>query len=146
MQCCGVFTTGWTRTSTKIDKTHKIHAPKIQGVFLSEGAKPPEAITTSRTARGDLKTGTNVNYELTVSTFFKNVDFSKISRLKSGNVPGNVFRISKNPDMGESQKSGKSRFGAPHSYRHSWVTYIYIYIYILIYIVYMGPCCCIWIL
>ena len=44
-----------------IDKNHKIHAQQIQDVF-SEGAEPPEAMTTSRTARGDLKTGKNVNY------------------------------------------------------------------------------------
>ncbi len=48
--CAG--TTWETQKSTNIDKTHKIHAPKFQGVFFSEGAEPPEAITTSRTARG----------------------------------------------------------------------------------------------
>ena len=35
---------------------------KITGRAFSEGAEPPEAITSSRTARGDLKTGKNDNY------------------------------------------------------------------------------------
>ena len=38
--------------STKIDKIHKIHAPKIQGRVFSEVAEAPQAATTSRTARG----------------------------------------------------------------------------------------------
>ena len=50
-----LFTTWWTLKSTKIDKIHKIHAPKIQGRVFSEVAEAPQAATTSRTARGDLK-------------------------------------------------------------------------------------------
>ena len=49
--------------STKIDKIHKIHAPKIQGRVFSEVAEPPEAgHHPSHSSGGDLKTGKNVNY------------------------------------------------------------------------------------
>ena len=52
---CASATWG-TLESTKIDKIHKIHAPKIQGrVFFEAGA--PQAITTSRTVLGDPETG-----------------------------------------------------------------------------------------
>ena len=57
-----LFTTWWTLTSTNIDKIHKVHAQTNPGRVFSEGAEPPEAITTPRTARGDPKTGKNVNY------------------------------------------------------------------------------------
>ena len=63
--------------STKNDKIHKIHAPKIQGRVFSEVAEAPQAAPTPRTLVGDLKPVTNVHFESTFSTFFKNVDFSK---------------------------------------------------------------------
>ena len=77
MQCCGAI---YHFVDPKIDK-HRQNpqdtCSKIPGRVFSEGAEPPEAITTSRTARGDFKTGKNVNYQSTFSTFFENVDFSK---------------------------------------------------------------------
>jgi len=41
----------------------------------------------------------------TVSAFIKKCQLFKMSKLKSWNVPGNSFRMSKNPDMGENWKS-----------------------------------------
>ena len=62
MQCCGAI---YHFVDPKIDKNRQNPqdtCSKIPGRVFSEGAEPPEAITTSRTARGDSKTGKNVNY------------------------------------------------------------------------------------
>ena len=41
--------------STKIDKIHKIHAPKIQGRVFSEVAEAPQAAATQTHSSGRLK-------------------------------------------------------------------------------------------
>ena len=41
--------------STKIDKIHKIHAPKIQGRVFSEVAEAPQAAATQTHSSGGLK-------------------------------------------------------------------------------------------
>ena len=60
MQCSGAI---YQLVDPKIDK-HRQNpqdtCSKHPGRVFSEGAEPPEAITTSRTARGDLETGKNV--------------------------------------------------------------------------------------
>ena len=43
---------GGSLESTKIDKIHKIHAPKFQGVFFLRVPNRRRQATTSRTARG----------------------------------------------------------------------------------------------
>jgi hypothetical protein len=43
---------GGTLKSTKIDKIHKIHAPKFQGVFFSEVAETPQAARTQTHSAG----------------------------------------------------------------------------------------------
>ena len=45
----------------KMIKNQQDACSKNPGRVFSEGAEPPEAITTPRTARGDPKTGKNVN-------------------------------------------------------------------------------------
>ena len=62
MQCRGAI---YHLVDPKIDKNRQNPqdtCSKIPGRVFSEGAEPPEAITTSRTARGDLKTGKHDNY------------------------------------------------------------------------------------
>ena len=48
-----------TLKSTKIDKIHKIHAPKFQGRVFSEPAEAPQAAPTRLTLVGDPETGKN---------------------------------------------------------------------------------------
>ena len=46
--------------STNNDTIHRLHAPKFQNVFFSEGAEPPDSgrqATTPRTARGITTSG-----------------------------------------------------------------------------------------
>ena len=77
MKCCGAV---YHLVDPKIDKNQQHPqdtCSKNPGRDFSEGAEPPEAITTSRTAWGDLKTGKHINCPLTFSTCFKNVDFSQ---------------------------------------------------------------------
>ena len=62
MQCRGAI---YHLVDHKIDKNRQNPqdtCSKIPGRVFSEGAEPPEAMTTSRTARGDLQTGKNDNY------------------------------------------------------------------------------------
>ena len=51
---------GGTLKSTNIDKIHKIHTPKFQGVFLSEVAEAPQAARTQTHRAGRPETGKNV--------------------------------------------------------------------------------------
>ena len=53
MQCCGAI---YHLVDPKIDKIHKIHAPKFQGVFFAEVAEAPQAAATRRTVLGDPET------------------------------------------------------------------------------------------
>ena len=53
--CAG--TTWGTKKSTKIDKIHKIHAPKFQDVFFLRVPNRRRQATTSRTARGNYHLG-----------------------------------------------------------------------------------------
>ncbi len=57
MQCCGAI---YHLVDPKIDKNRQNPqdtCSKIPGRVFSEGAEPPEAITTSRTARGNYHLG-----------------------------------------------------------------------------------------
>ena len=53
-----LFTTWWTLKSTKIDKIHKIHAPKIQGRVFSEVAEAPQEARTQTHMAGAQKSAT----------------------------------------------------------------------------------------
>ena len=48
---------GGTLKSINIDNIHKIHAPKIQGVFFLRSPKRRRQAVTSRTVLGDPETG-----------------------------------------------------------------------------------------
>ena len=53
---------GGTLKSTKIDKIHKIHAPKFQGVFFLRSPKRRRQLGHRRTGLGDLETIKNVEF------------------------------------------------------------------------------------
>ena len=95
----------------KIEKIHKRHAPKIQGRVFSEVAEAPQADTTHRTARG----GTLKPVKMTIISRkckkMLTVPKFNIWKLKSCNMSGNSFRISKNPDMVKTEKSENTGFG-----------------------------------
>ena len=64
-------TTGGIQKLTKIDNIHKIHAPKIQGVFFPEAAEVPQAITTSRTVLVDPETSKKCQILVGTSSSFQ---------------------------------------------------------------------------
>jgi len=48
------------RKSQKINKTHRVHAPKFQGRVFSEGSEAPQAVHHTRTLLGDPRTGKKI--------------------------------------------------------------------------------------
>ena len=50
-----LFTTWWTLKSTKVDKIHKIHAPKFQGVFFLRSPKRRRQLPPAAQCWGTLK-------------------------------------------------------------------------------------------
>ena len=78
-----LFTTLWTLKSTSIDKIHKIHAPKFQGVFFSEVAEAPQAAATRRTVLGDPETAKQCKILVDMFDKFQFFRLFKISKLKS---------------------------------------------------------------
>ena len=94
--------------SRKIDKIHKIHAPKNPGACFFWGRRSAAGSHhQSHSSGGTKKT---VKIAIIRHFFFRKCWFFKIWKLKCYNMSGNSFRISKNPDTGKSRKSENRRF------------------------------------
>ncbi len=77
MQCRGAI---YHLVDPKIDKNRQNPqdtCSKIPGRVFSEVAEAPQAITTSRTVLGDPETSKKIHMLVDISTFSKNVNFSK---------------------------------------------------------------------
>ena len=104
--------------SMKIDKKQKMHAQKIQDVFFLRVPNrrrqlPPVAQLGGHCNRVKGRFRVNnrqENSEKGRFQIFQKCQHFNMSKLKSCNVSGNSFRISKNPDMGEIQKSKNISF------------------------------------
>ena len=61
-------------------------------------------------------TDEKMNFRIHLHTFgnFLNFPILEMRKLKFCNVPGNVFRISKSPDVGKKMKNGKIKVFGPH--------------------------------
>ncbi len=76
---------------------------------------------------GRPETGNKCTFWVDISDIFQKGRFFKMSKSKSCNVSGSIFRISKTPDMKKSRKSENIRVFGPHSYQLGWVLYIPIF-------------------
>ena len=111
MQCCGAI---YHLVDPKIDKNRQNTQDTCSqnpGACFFWGRRSAAGSTDTTHPGGRPETGNKCTCWVDISDIFQKCRLFKMPKLKSWNVPGNVFRISKNPDMRKSWKSEKSRFG-----------------------------------
>ena len=121
MQCCGAI---YHLVDPKIDKNRQNPqdtCSKIPGRVFSEGAEPPEAITTSRTARGGTLKPVKMSTISQHSRHFSKLLTFQNLKIEILKCAWERFPHIQKSRYGEKSKIGKIQVFGPHSYQHSWV-------------------------